>query len=171
MSHWLYTRKARPAQGEGLEYRLRLAVEGGSDGINARLAECEREWSAGRVTKLALAAVIGGGLALAFLVSPWFVVLPALGTFCLVQYLFRQPCLMSRLVRAAGFRPLHDIDEERLALKALRGDFKYLPTVHDVDSHDAISRFEDEGGPALDDEHLRSTPQEAVRDVLSATRG
>ncbi|MBY0230509.1 MAG: hypothetical protein K2W96_14585 [Gemmataceae bacterium] len=152
-----------------LEARLHHVVEQGPAAIDERLIDLENEWSAGRATKVALALVIGAGLLLTFLVSPWFAVLPALGAFCLVQYLYRRPCLMSQVVRRMGFRPMSEIDQERLALKALRGDFKHLPTMHQVEDHDAISRFEDEGGPAIDRED-RVSPREAVKEILTATK-
>ena len=154
-----------------LEARLHHVVEQGPAAIDERLQDLENEWSAGRATKVALAVIIGAGLALTFLASPWFAVLPALGTFCLVQAMSTRscPCMMTQLVRGMGFRHGADIEQERLALKALRGDFKHLHTVHQVEDHDAISRFEDEGGPAVDRED-RVSPREAVNEILTATR-
>jgi hypothetical protein len=153
---------------EPLEDRLHRILEHGPRAIDERLAELDAEWSSGRVTKVTLAVISGVGLVLAFLVSPWFAVLPALASVCLVQYIFNQPCAVSKMARWVGFRGGREIEEERLALKALRGDFKHLPTVHQVDD-DSISRMVDEGGPAYeDDDHV--SPHEAVREVVGAAR-
>ena len=64
------------------------------------------------------------------------------------------------------------IEEEKFALKTLRGDFRHLPTVHDLEAKEEISRLEGEGGPALDDDVLppKVDPKDAVKEVLQATR-
>ena len=63
-------------------------------------------------------------------------------------------------------------DRERLALRTLRGDFRHLPSLHDMRAEpDELSRFEGEGGPANDADENKLEPREAVRQVIQATAG
>jgi hypothetical protein len=79
---------------------------------------------------------------------------------------------LSSLFCQAGFRSRAEIEKERLALRALRGDFRHLPSLHDLPSDaDALSRFEGEGGPANDADEAKPDPREAVRQVIQATAG
>jgi len=153
-----------------LEQRLKRLLDDGPQAIEERLAQLDREWSAGRVTKLTLAVIIGGGLALTFWVSPFWAVLPALAAVSLLQALFTRDSLLAELFGRVGFRPGCDIEQEKLALRALRGDFKRLPTMHDVEDRDAIARLEGEGGIAPEHDEPKSDVYEAVREVVGATR-
>jgi len=153
-----------------LEERIHQCLDDGPVALERRLQHLDREWSAGRVTKVTLAIVIGIGLALTFWVSPYWAVLPGLAALCLLQYLFSRQGLLTELYHRIGFRNGCEIEQEKLALRALRGDFKRLPTLHDVEDRDAISRLEGEGGPAVEPEESKSDVYEAVREVVVATR-
>ena len=67
-----------------------------------------------------------------------------------------------------GFRQGTEIERERLALRALRGDFRFVPTMHEVESHDDISRLEGEGGIAAFPHERKIDPHEAAVEVLRA---
>jgi hypothetical protein len=69
-----------------------------------------------------------------------------------------------------GYRTGFEVDQEKMALKVLRGDFRHLPTLHDVESRDDISRLEGEGGIALDPETAKVDPQHAAKVALDATK-
>jgi hypothetical protein len=61
-----------------------------------------------------------------------------------------------------------DIERERMALRALRGDFRDLPTVHEIEDRHALLRMEAEGGPAVERDD-RLDRDAAVDAVLHAT--
>jgi hypothetical protein len=151
------------------EQHLARIAEGGPTAICDRMCELDREWTAGRLAKATAGVLILVGLPLAFLVSPWFAVIPAVGGLFLAQYAFTRQSWLNRLFQSAGYRTGAEIDEERFALKALRGDFKNLPTVHDIEDRDAITRLEGEGGMVVDPDESKVDPQEAAQRVVQAT--
>jgi hypothetical protein len=149
-----------------IEDRLhRVAFEGPS-AIEQRLQELDGEWSAGRVAKVIAAAGILFGLAAAVLVSWWALVVPVAFGLILLQYLASHECWLTRGLKRMGLRSGIEIEHERFALKALRGDFHNLPVVYDRTDEDALARLEGEGGivdapPALIEEN-----RAAVKDVI-----
>jgi len=157
------------ARRAAFEQHLARIAEGGPAAICERLCEIDREWTSGRMAKVTTGITILAGLALAVFVRPWFAILPAVGGLLLVQYLFARRSWLGELFHGAGYRSGLDIEEERIALKALRGDFKHLPTVHDIEDKDAISRLEGEGGMVVEPDDSKIDPQEAVRRVVEVT--
>jgi hypothetical protein len=152
-----------------LEGRLNRLIDAGPGAIDERLAELEREWSVGRVTKVSAAVLIGVSLFLALWLHPAFAILAGLTCLALLQYLVARTSLLGDAVCRLGFRPGTEIERERLTLRVLRGDFTGLPTLHDVEDRDAVSRFEDEGGPAVEAPQ-KIEPHEAVKQVMEVTK-
>lgn len=119
----------------------------GPEAIERRLAELDREWTVGRLVKVLSGLCIFVGLGLGLLVDRAWFALPVIVGLLLLQYLITPRSLLTALFRAAGFRTGRDIEHERIALKALRGDFRHLPTIYDAQDRDALARMADEGGP------------------------
>jgi len=166
-------RNAAPRQclaESNMEKRLACLADAGPQAISDRLNQLEREWSAGRMTKAVLGVLIVAGLGLTAFVSPWWLILPAIGGFFLLQYLFGRSSWLGATFREMGFRSGSDIDQERFALRALRGDFKHLPTVHEIESKEDISRLEGEGGIALDPEESKPDARDAVKAVMQVAK-
>lgn len=91
-----------------------------------RLAELDREWDLDRTIECEAAAMGLAGLALGAFVRPAFLALPAMvgaGVF-LFGTLGLYPLLP--IFRRAGVRTAREIQRERYAIKALRGDFAAL---------------------------------------------
>ena len=153
-----------------LEKRLACLADAGPDAITDRLAQLDREWSAGRMTKATIGVLIVAGLGLTALAGPWWLVLPAIGGFFLLQYLFSRTSWLGATFREMGFRSGGDIDQEKFALRVLRGDFKHLPTVHEIESKDDISRLEGEGGITIEPEAAKMDTRDVVREVLHAAK-
>ena len=153
-----------------LEESLASVVEAGHDAIETRLRHLDGEWSSGRMVKATAGVLILGGVGLSFFVSPWFVIVPVVGGLMLAQNLYSCKSWLGNLFAGMGFRTSSEIDHERMALKAIRGDFRHLPTIHEIEDRDAISRFEDEGGPAYEPAMPRVAPLEAAREVVAATQ-
>jgi hypothetical protein len=139
------TRDRVPSQtAEEIERRIQQGIEdnvryfaGRPAEIARRLRELDQEWDIERAIE-ANAAVLGFvGTALAARGSRAWLALPALVTGFLLQHAIQGWCPPVPALRRAGFRTSYEIDEERQALKALRGDF------------DAVTRAEDKVAAAL----------------------
>src|SRR5581483_9600968 len=94
------------------------------EAIERRLEELDREWDIERTLEANAALVSLAGLTLGATVSPKLFVLPALVSGFLLQHAVQGWCPPVPLFRRLGFRTQAEIDEEKYALKALRGDFK-----------------------------------------------
>ncbi|WP_245471814.1 MULTISPECIES: hypothetical protein [Bradyrhizobium] len=90
------------------------------------MREIDREWDIERAIE-ANAAVIGfTGIALAATNSRRWLALPALVTSFLFQHSIQGWCPPVPMLRKLGFRTSYEIEEERRALMALRGDFGHV---------------------------------------------
>jgi hypothetical protein len=152
-----------------LEQRLACLADAGPQAIDARLAELDREWTAGRATKAAIGVLSVVGFVLAAFLGPWWLILPALGGVLLLQYLISRTSWLGRMFQQLGLRSGSDVDHEKMALKVLRGDFRQLPTVLDIESRDDIARLEGEGGIAVEPETAKVDPAEAAKSAVQAT--
>jgi hypothetical protein len=99
-------------------------VAGGPVAIGRRLRELDEEWDVERALEANAATAAATGAALALLVDRRFALIPlAVGGF-LLQHAVQGWCPPLPVFRRLGFRTQTEIDEERAALKALRGDFR-----------------------------------------------
>lgn len=105
---------------------IERAAAGGPAAINRRLVELDREWDIERVLEANAASVSLLGLALGAKVSRKFFLLPAAVAGFLLQHAVQGWCPPLGVFRRLGFRTQSEIEEERYALKALRGDFHNL---------------------------------------------
>jgi hypothetical protein len=96
----------------------------GGEAIDRRLQELEEEWDIERVLEANAASVALLGLALGATVDRRLFVLPALVAGFLLQHAVQGWCPPISFFRRLGIRTATEIDEERYALKALRGDFR-----------------------------------------------
>ncbi len=153
-----------------LECRLKKVIEGGPLAICERLAELESEWTAGRAAKASTGVFIVTGLVLALTVSLLWLILPIIGGAVMFQYIFGRKSLIGELYHALGFRSGSEIEQEKMALRVLRGDFVLLPTVHTIEDRDALARMEGEGGPAVEFDEAKQDTQTAVKELIGAVR-
>jgi hypothetical protein len=103
--------------------------------IGARLAELDREWDIERTLEANAATIAFTGVVLGAAVDKRWLALPAMVTAFLFQHAVQGWCPPVPLLRKLGFRTMREIDTERFALKALRGDFGPLgPGRNDRDS-------------------------------------
>ncbi len=105
--------------------------------LDLRLEELDREWDIERVLEANAATVSLIGLSLTRFVHRRWMLLPAMVAGFLLQHAVQGWCPPVALFRRLGVRTSREIDEERYALKILRGDFHPLgadagPAVHDV---------------------------------------
>ncbi len=93
------------------------------EGIDRRLRELDEEWDIERVLQtnfgvVNLASIILGALA----ARPWFLLTGVAAGF-MAEHALKGWCPPVPVFRRLGFRTMREINEERYALKALRGDF------------------------------------------------
>jgi hypothetical protein len=105
---------------------LRVSSNQGVIGLTHRLEELDREWPVDRALMIGAGGAVWLGLILGSTVKRRLYILSAMaGGLLFVYSLFGwvPPVL---LLRRLGFRTRGEIDSERMALKALRGDFESL---------------------------------------------
>jgi len=91
--------------------------------LDIRLQELDREWDIERILEANASTISLIGLCLGrFFSRRWFVLPTAVAGF-LLQHAVQGWCPPVGLFRHLGVRTQREIDEERYALKALRGDF------------------------------------------------
>jgi hypothetical protein len=99
----------------------------GSNGpaaIDQRLRQLDHEWDIERTLEANAATIVLIGVGLSALVDRRFLVLPAMVAGFLLQHAVQGWCPPVPLFRRLGIRTQPEIEQERYALKALRGDFR-----------------------------------------------
>jgi hypothetical protein len=116
---------------------VRLEHAPGAD-IDKRLQALDHEWDVERLLQTNASVVVLLGLALAATVSRKFLILPA-GVFgFFAQHALQGWCPPIPVFRRLGVRTQREIERERYALKALRGDFDQLPSKDDVPANERV---------------------------------
>lgn len=120
------------------EHTVACCLAGGPDVMNRRLAELDAEWDIERTLEANAASVALVGLTLGVTTDRRWLALPALVAGFLLQHAIQGWCPPLPIFRRLGFRTQSEIDYERYALKALRGDFRNLPSA--AEGEDASAR-------------------------------
>jgi len=92
--------------------------------IEARLQELDHEWDIERTLEANAATVALAGTVLGATVDRRFFALPAVVAGFLLQHALQGWCPPLPVFRRLGFRTQAEMERERYALKALRGDFE-----------------------------------------------
>jgi hypothetical protein len=96
----------------------------GNTAIEQRLRELDAEWDIERTLEANAASVVLLGLGLGAFVDRRFFALNAVVGGFLLQHALQGWCPPVPIFRRLGFRTQPEIEQERYALKALRGDFR-----------------------------------------------
>jgi hypothetical protein len=91
--------------------------------ISTRLQELDEEWDIERAIEMNAAALAFTGLVAGTVGDRRWLLLPALVTGFLFQHAVQGWCPPVPILRKLGFRTVYEIEKERHALKALRGDY------------------------------------------------
>ena len=159
-----------PCPRHALECRLAKLADAGPHAIGDRLTQLDWEWTSGRAAKVAAAVMVLAGTALTLATgSEWWLILTVAGGLGMLQYAFSRTSWLGRTFQEMGYRTGCEVEQEKFALKTLRGDFRHLPTVHDIEDKDDISRLEGEGGIVVEYEAHKVDSREAVKEVVQAT--
>jgi hypothetical protein len=97
------------------------------DQIDRRLSDLQREWDVERALEVNAGALAAAGGLLALILGRGWGLLPLVVGSFLAQHAVQGWCPPLPLLRRMGLRTQREIDDERTALKALRGDFANLP--------------------------------------------
>lgn len=108
------------------EANVAYFAQGESALIRQRFRELDREWDIERVLEANAATVALTGLILGRLVHRGWFLLPAVVAGFLFQHAVQGWCPPVPVFRRLGIRTQTEIEQERYALKALRGDFKNI---------------------------------------------
>lgn len=110
------------------EQNIRRLRHAGPTAIQRRLEELDAEWDIERTLEANAATVSLIGTALGATVDRRWFALPGIVATFLLQHAVQGWCPPLPVFRRLGFRTAAEIDRERYALKALRGDFEQLGT-------------------------------------------
>lgn len=101
------------------------------DQIPRRLRELEEEWDIERAIEANASALAFTGTVLGAAGDRRWLALPALVSAFLFQHAIQGWCPPVPILRRLGFRTAHEIEQERTALMALRGDFEKIASAPD----------------------------------------
>ena len=94
------------------------------DEITDRIKELDKEWDIERLLELNASSLILSGILLGSTVNKkWFALSGIVATF-LLQHAVQGWCPPLPILRKLGYRSRREIDEEKFALKIVRGDFE-----------------------------------------------
>ena len=110
--------------------RVRAAMDTRTE-IAPRLRELAAEWDIERAIEMNASALAFIGIALGYFVHPYWLALPALVTAFLFQHALQGWCPPVPVLRRMGFRTSYEIERERQALKAVRGDYAAVASSQD----------------------------------------
>lgn len=91
--------------------------------IEKRIKQLDKEWSIERLLEINMSTLSIIGLALGAFVNIYWLILPAVVLAFFVQHALQGWCPPLPIFRAFKRRTRAEIDREKFALKALRGDF------------------------------------------------
>jgi hypothetical protein len=95
--------------------------------IDRRLQELDEEWDIERALEANAATIALTGVVLAATVDRRFLAVPGIVAAFLLQHALQGWCPPLPVLRQFGLRTAQEINRERVALKALRGDFNSMP--------------------------------------------
>lgn len=104
--------------------RIGWLAGAGRGAIDQRLAELEEEWDIERCLETMAPTITLTGLALGLGVSRKWLLVPIVVQSFFLQHALQGWCPPIPVLRRLGVRTSKEINDERIALKALRGDFE-----------------------------------------------
>ena len=120
--HFTAVDDRRQRTGPGIEEFRRWDDATGMQAAEERLAELSREWDIDRVLEAGVPAAVVAGFLLASTGSRRWLLLPLVTCGALVVKRFRGENPLVPVLQLLGFRTTAEINHERQAIKALRGD-------------------------------------------------
>lgn len=94
--------------------------------IDNRLKELSLEWDTERFLEANASTAVLIGVILGFAHSMYWFILPGIVGFFLLQHAIQGWCPPLPLIRRLGFRTASEINDERIALKCIKGDIQKI---------------------------------------------
>lgn len=113
----------------GIEARVRDYAQRSANDITRRIYELDLEWDIERLLEANASALAFTGLFLGLTRSRKWLILPSVVLPFLFQHAIQGWCPPVPLFRRLGVRSREEIDREKYALKALRGDFEEIDSM------------------------------------------
>lgn len=121
-----YVKKDFPESAEPMDDKIkeniRKYVDQGKDAIESRIKELDSSWDAERALQLNIAILALGSFLLYNSNKRWLII-TVIVSVILAQNAVQGSCAPLRFLKLFGIRTRKEIDREKFALKALRGDF------------------------------------------------
>ena len=131
-------RASRPYLNERIRMRADARVarleEGKPIELEARLDELDGEWDIERLLQANASTLVMIGVALGYAWDRRFLLLPAAVLTFFAQHALQGWCPPIPVFRRRGVRTRREIERERYAIKALRGDFDGVPPAGSADA-------------------------------------
>lgn len=108
---------------QGTLESLKYFSTGSPEAVRRRFAELDHEWDIERTLEANASALALIGISLGAFVNKKWLILPGIVAGFLLQHALQGWCPPVPVFRRLGFRTSYEIDQERYALKAFRGDF------------------------------------------------
>lgn len=122
-----------------LKYNIQQYSNSDNGAITNRIKELEKEWDVERALEVNMPIIALSGLALGVFVHKRWLALPAVVLGFFLQHALQGWCPPLPVFRKLGYRTKEEIEKERYALKAIRGDFDGLTTEHKTDSDNVLA--------------------------------
>ena len=106
-----------------MEERVREYAAKGQEAITRRIEELEREWDMERYLEMNASTLAFTGVMLGLVHNTKWLIVPSIVLPFLFQHATQGWCPPVPFLRKHGVRTRKEIDREKYALKALRGDF------------------------------------------------
>jgi hypothetical protein len=128
----------------GIEARVREYARRPASDITRRINELDREWDMERLLETNASALAFTGLVLGMTRSRKWLIVPSIVLPFLFQHAMQGWCPPVPLFRRLGVRTREEIDREKYALKALRGDFEEIDSIRrSEEAEDALEAVKD----------------------------
>jgi hypothetical protein len=106
--------------------RIQQYVHRSAEEITERIEELDREWDTERLLEMNASALAFTGVVLGITQNKKWLILPSIVLPFLFQHAVQGWCPPLPILRRLGVRSRKEIDREKFALKALRGDFQHV---------------------------------------------
>ncbi len=94
--------------------------------ISVRIKQLDREWDTERLLEAASGMLVLLSIGVGFILdSRWFILAGVVGLF-LLQHALQGWCPPLPIIRKLGYRTANEINEEKTALRILRGDLDHM---------------------------------------------
>jgi hypothetical protein len=111
------------------ENNIARYTNAGRAAIDSRLLELEQEWDIERYVETLAPSLTLAGLGLGVTVSKKWLLIPFLVQGFFLQHAIQGWCPPVPILRRFGVRTTEEINYEKNALKAIRGDYREIPAV------------------------------------------